>query len=63
MIISCCNTYHIPGGKDSGDNYHDDILLFDITRQTWTKVGTLKQGRGFHAMSVVNQQEIDDYCN
>ena len=53
----------MPGGKDSGDNYHDDILLFNITRQTWTQVGILQQARGFHAMSVVNNQEIDAYCN
>ena len=46
-----------------GDDYYDDVLLFDASSQTWIKVGTLQQTRSDHSMTIVNQEEINAYCN
>ena len=48
------------GGYD--DDFSDDVLKFDITSQSWIQVGSLQEARYQRAMSVVNQEEIINYC-
>ena len=58
-----CTLTIIVGGRGTGNNTYDDVYQFDVTSQTWIQVGTLQQARYLHALSVVNQQEINSYCN
>merc|ERR1712126_766920 len=56
------------GGIDSygpgGDYYkfYDRILSFDISSQSWIKVGQMLEKRRSHAMSVVDAQDVMYYC-
>ena len=51
------------GGQDSSYNYHDDVLNFNITGETWTQVGSMMEPRDWHGASVVQLDQIIDYCN
>ena len=47
--------------RDIGD-YLDDVLMFDEEAEVWQKVGTMTMARGGHGVSVINFNEIRDYC-
>ena len=51
------------GGYDSSYNYHDYVLNYNITDETWTQVGTMREPRYHHGVSVVQLDHIFDYCN
>ena len=51
------------GGFEGVGRYHDDVLTFNNTNETWTKVGTMREPRNYHAASVVQEDQIIDYCN
>ena len=51
------------GGYNSVIYYNDEVYQFNVTSKTWKLSGTLQQARGFHAMAVINKQDIVDYCN
>ena len=40
----------------------DNILRFDKVRHTWSKVGKMKQERDHHAVSIVNADDVMNYC-
>ena len=42
---------------------YEDILLFDKVVHQWRKIGSMKMTRYHHAMSVINYNEVADYCN
>ena len=42
--------------------YLDDILEFDEVAGTWQSIGKMRHTRSKHAMSVVNFNEVKDYC-
>ena len=42
--------------------YLDDILEFDEVAGTWQPIGKMRHTRSKHAMSVVNFNEVKDYC-
>ena len=51
---------HVKGGYDDDDR-SDDIL--EARGGEWRKVGTLTDGRYFHALSIVNFSDFAKYCN
>ena len=51
------------GGYKGVGRYHDDVLTFNSTDETWTKVSTMREPRNYHAASVVQEDQIIDYCN
>ena len=46
----------------SHDVNSDTILDYDITGNTYTQIGTMIQGRGLHAISVVNYEDYSKWC-
>ena len=38
------------------------MVQFDVTTLTWKQISTLQHNRGWHAMSVVNMEDIIDQC-
>ena len=42
---------------------HDDIYKFDPETLIWTKVGRMKTKREWHAVSIVNREDVIRYCN
>ena len=55
-----------PGGFnfDNYDlNYQDYILQFNVDNGSWTHVGQLQVTRSDHGASVVNVEDIINYCN
>ena len=61
--------FNVTGGRlDASANglihdKYDDILQFDKEVHQWRKIGSMKMTRYQHAMSVVNFNEVADYCN
>ena len=41
---------------------YDDILQFDKLVYQWRKIGSMKMTRYQHSMSVINYNEVADYC-
>ena len=41
----------------------DEILQFDAEAGEWQLIGHLRFGRAQHATSIINFNEIKDYCN
>ena len=50
------------GGYDGGDAYSEDILEYR-DGDGWRKVGAMKNGRAYHALSLVKYKDIHNYCN
>ena len=40
----------------------NDILIFDADALEWRRIGTMKISRWYPAMSLINFNEIKDYC-
>ena len=40
----------------------DEILEWDATNEEWKETGKMKQSRAFHAVAVVEVDEILEYC-
>ena len=53
----------IAGGYDRRTGAVDYILHFNQTTRSWTQVGQLQEARASHGVSVVNVEDIIDYCN
>ena len=47
----------------SSNTLLDDILQFDAEAGEWQLIGHMRFARGEHATSVINFNEIKDYCN
>jgi len=61
-VITVNNRVLLFGGW-AGDNYKGrrDILEYR-DGDNWRKVGSMKNGRGYHALSRVNYNDFSDYC-
>ena len=46
----------------SHDVNSDTILEYDIIGNSYTQIGTMAQGRGLHAISVVNYEDYSKWC-
>ena len=53
----------VTGGWDWDGNLYDTILQFNSDDGSWTQVGQLKVARYDHGASVVNADDIINYCN
>ena len=42
---------------------YDDVLQFDAVAHQWRRIGSMKMTRYNHAMSVINYNEVADYCH
>ena len=59
-IISSDNITHCTAGGNYGGTYGDtldDILEFNAEDGTWSRVGSMVNSRGYHAVSVINYLE------
>ena len=61
MSVSQFQSFFSGGFDDPLDNrYLDYILRYDETR--WTKVGRMYQKRAYHAVSVINIDDVGAWC-
>ena len=42
--------------------YEKTVLKFDPITYQWSVIGALKERRSNHAMSVVNAEDVAEYC-
>ena len=59
-------THSDTGGEvdpSSGKNRNEFILQFNPADGSWTQVGQLKVARNNHGASVINSDDIIDYCD
>ena len=55
----------ILGGKDSGRqewNNRNDILQYNPETEEWQKIGTMKEARKLHAVTVVSYKDYAYWC-
>ena len=43
--------------------YTDDVLEFDAEKGVWNKIGSMSIKKVGHALSVINYEDIQAYCN
>jgi len=55
------NTVYASGGYD-GEDYFANILKFDPESGEWGLVGSMLAPRAYHAASLVNLEDVRDYC-
>ena len=51
------------GGDAGSGGYHNSILKFAPDTKSWTQVGELQSAHGYHGASVINVEDVIDYCN
>ena len=56
------DTYFYSGGYD-GSSARNNILEYDPETDKWTEVGTMREARYRHAVSVVDLRNYADYCH
>ena len=54
---SCFNS-----GGSGASSTRDGILEYDPETKEWTQIGTMREGRHGHAVSVVNFEDYADWC-
>jgi len=59
--ISLPDTVIMTGGF-SNNNYLDDVLVYDPWTSDWKKIGSLKTARSDHGASLVNRNDVIDFC-
>ena len=55
------NVLPLPGGY-TDKNTLSSILSFDVNSLDWTQVGSMLMKRGGHGVSVVNSEDVLQYC-
>ena len=50
------------GGSDNDHNARNDILEYDPETKEWTHIGTMREARAGHAVSVVDFRDYVDSC-
>ena len=43
--------------------YLDDVLMVDPKSFEWNKIGSLSAVRAYHAASLVNMEDVIEYCD
>ena len=56
------NSYFV-GGADGSYNDVDTIHGFDTGTSSWNLVGNMRMKRSYHAVSLVNLEEVAAYCD
>ena len=49
-------------GGGYGFHSYDDVLMFDPETSEWKKIGSMKTTRVYHGASLVNMEDVIDYC-
>ena len=52
----------IAGGQDDDQNQNSNTLQYNPDDGSWSVVGQLNLGRSWHGASVINAEEISEYC-
>ena len=61
MFILFIQLYcHVSGGYD-GD-YRDTILVYNPDTEGWSPAGKMREERSLHALTIVNIDEVQPYC-
>ena len=47
---------------DGGCQNYDDVLMFDSQTFEWKKIGKMLTARIYHGASLVNMDDVIDYC-
>ena len=51
------------GGYDCSSTNSDEILEFDPITGLWKEVAKMKKARSHHAVSVIENSEVEQLCN
>ena len=54
--------YFYSGGEDDTDNARNDILEYEPETEKWTQIGTMREARSGHGVSVVDFRDYVDSC-
>ena len=54
--------YFYSGGQDETRYTMNDILEYDPETEKWTQIGTMREERLGHAVSVVDFEDYADFC-
>ena len=50
------------GRRDATDIIRNDILEYDPETEEWTQIGSMREARYSHAVSVVDFRDYADFC-
>ena len=56
------DTYLHSGGVDDRNIANNDILEYDPETEEWTQIGTMREARYGHAVSVVDFRDYAEFC-
>ena len=51
------------GGRDDYYYYLDEIVEFSPTSEEWTVLDNMMEARGYHAVSVISSDDVQQFCN
>ena len=54
--------YFHSGGLDDTITTRNEILEYDPETEEWTHIGTMREARETHAVSVVKYEDYADFC-
>ena len=52
----------IVGGYDTGNEYLDTILDYDMEQDTMQEMGNMREARDQHAITVVQYSDFSQWC-
>ena len=55
--------FFFTGGSDDDYNVKNYILEYDPETKEWTQIGTMREARCVHAVSVVEFTDYADFCH
>ena len=50
------------GGWDGASRNMKEILEYNPGTETWQEIGTMKEARRFHAVTIVSLKDYADWC-
>ena len=60
--IASLTQTHVTGGNFRVGDYNEDILEYR-DGDGWSKIGTMRDARNYHATSIIEFKEFEEYCN
>ena len=61
-ILKQVDIYFNSGGMVNHITIRNDILEYDPETEEWTQIGTMREARYSHAVSVVDFRDYADFC-
>ena len=52
----------ITGGLDDKPIYREEIYKLDTEDNSWVELGNMKTARAWHGLSVIDYNDVSDYC-